>query len=138
LVFGAIVYSGVVSSLMVLFGHHLSGVIERTQQSEAELRSAVDWFRGAAGQAEDASTIAEKKQKLRLKLQALLLWWREYCWQLVLTTRDPGRAGAGTMMGRGGGYRLQAATSFLVSKFNSMSTLLGSRTKICQRVLPGT
>jgi hypothetical protein len=33
LVFGAIVYSGVVSSLMVLFGHHLSGVIERTQQS---------------------------------------------------------------------------------------------------------
>ena len=71
---------------MVLFGHHLSGVIERTQQSEAELRSAVDSFRDAEGQAEDGSGIAEKKQTLQLKLQAALLWWREYCWQLVLTT----------------------------------------------------
>jgi vitamin B12/bleomycin/antimicrobial peptide transport system ATP-binding/permease protein len=86
LVIGAIAYSGVVSSLMVLFGHHLSGVIERTQQSEAELRSTVDSFRGADGQEGDASSMAEKKQKLQLKLQAVLLWWREYCWQLVLTT----------------------------------------------------
>jgi ABC-type uncharacterized transport system fused permease/ATPase subunit len=71
---------------MVLFGHHLSGVIERTQQSEAELRSAVDSFRSAEGQAGDSSSIAGKKQKLQLKLQSVLLWWREYCWQLVLTT----------------------------------------------------
>ena len=54
LVFGVIIYSGVVSSLMVLFGHHLTGVIERMNQSEAELRTAIDAFRGGDGQAEDA------------------------------------------------------------------------------------
>jgi ABC-type uncharacterized transport system fused permease/ATPase subunit len=71
---------------MVLFGHHLSGVIERTNQSEAELRTAVDAFRDGNGQGEDASGIASKKQTLQLKLRAVLLWWREYCWQLVLIT----------------------------------------------------
>jgi vitamin B12/bleomycin/antimicrobial peptide transport system ATP-binding/permease protein len=86
LVFGAMIYSGVVSSLMVLFGHHLSGVIERTNQSEAELRTAVDAFRDGNGQAVDASGIAFKKRTLQLKLRAVLLWWREYCWQLVLIT----------------------------------------------------
>ncbi len=86
LVFGAIIYSGAVSSLMVLFGHHLSGVIERTNQSEAELRTAVDSFRGGDGQPDDAAGFADKKQTLQLKLQAVLLWWREYCWQLVRTT----------------------------------------------------
>jgi vitamin B12/bleomycin/antimicrobial peptide transport system ATP-binding/permease protein len=86
LVFGAMIYSGVVSSLMVLFGHHLSGVIERTNQSEAELRTAVDAFRDGNGQAVDASGIAFKKHTLQLKLRAVLLWWREYCWQLVLIT----------------------------------------------------
>ena len=34
--------------------------------------------------------------------------------------------------------KTQAAISFLVSKFSSISTLLGSRRKICQRVLLGT
>ena len=87
LVFGAIIYSGVVSSLMVLFGHHLSGVIERTNQSEAEFRAAVDCLsRTATGKREDAQGVADKKQTLQLKLQAVLLWWREYCWQLVRTT----------------------------------------------------
>jgi ABC-type uncharacterized transport system fused permease/ATPase subunit len=71
---------------MVLFGHHLSGVIERTQQSEAELRSAVDSFRGPDRPADDAAGFADKKQTLQLKLQTVLLWWREYCWQLVLIT----------------------------------------------------
>ena len=34
--------------------------------------------------------------------------------------------------------KTQAAISFLVSKLSSISTLLGSRKKICQRVLLGT
>ena len=86
LVFGAIIYSGVVSSLMVLLGHHLSGVIGFTNQSEAELRTAINSFRGGDGQAQDALGVVDKKQTLQLKLQAVLVWWREYCWQLVLTT----------------------------------------------------
>jgi len=65
----------------------VTGAGERPERrSEAELRSTVDSFRGADGQEGDASSMAEKKQKLQLKLQAVLLWWREYCWQLVLTT----------------------------------------------------
>jgi ABC-type uncharacterized transport system fused permease/ATPase subunit len=28
----------------------------------------------------------DKQQVLQLKLQAVLLWWREFCWQLVRTT----------------------------------------------------
>ena len=44
LVFGAIIYSGAVSSLMVVFGHHLSAVIERTNQGEAEFRAAVNFL----------------------------------------------------------------------------------------------
>ena len=46
LVFGVVVYSGVVSGLMLLFGHHLTGVIERMNQSEAEFRAAADAFQG--------------------------------------------------------------------------------------------
>ena len=38
----------------------------------------------------------------------------------------------------GGIRKFQAAVSFLVSKFSSISTLLGSRRKICQRALLGT
>lgn len=86
LVFGVILYSGLVSTLMVMFGHHLTGVIERTNQAEAEFRAAVDDFRELAGQHETAPGDLDKRQVLQLKLQAVLLWWREFCWQLVRTT----------------------------------------------------
>jgi putative ATP-binding cassette transporter len=86
LVFGVIIYSGAVSVLMVVFGHHLTGVIERMNQSEAEFRAAADAFRAQAenGRAEASDT--EKQESLQLKLQAVLLWWREFLWQLVRTT----------------------------------------------------
>lgn len=86
LVFGVILYSGVVSSLMIFFGHHLTSVIERTNQAEAELRAAADAFRQDAEQQNAKTSDAEKRQALQLKLQAVLLWWREFCWQLVRTT----------------------------------------------------
>ena len=83
LVFGVIIYSGAVSGLMMFFGHHLTGIIERMNQSEAEFRAAADAFR-----AEEASKTsdADKRQAVQLKLRAVLLWWREFCWQLVRTT----------------------------------------------------
>jgi ABC-type uncharacterized transport system fused permease/ATPase subunit len=84
LVFGVILYSGGVSVLMVLFGHHLSDVSERMSQSEAEFRASVDAFRAAP--AVPAPDHTDMRSRLQLTLQAVLLWWREYCWQLVRTT----------------------------------------------------
>jgi putative ATP-binding cassette transporter len=86
LVFAVIIYSGGVSALMVLSGRHLTGVSERVNQTEAEFRSAIDAFREDAEHADVAVSGIDKRQKLRLKLQTVLLWWREYCWQLIRTT----------------------------------------------------
>jgi ABC-type uncharacterized transport system fused permease/ATPase subunit len=86
LVFGVIIYSGFVSALMVFFGHYLTGVTERTNQAEAEFRAAVDVFGEAPEPVEVTKSDPEKRQILQLKLQAVLLWWREFCWQLVHTT----------------------------------------------------
>ena len=86
LVFGVVIYSGAVSALMVFFGHHLTGVIERTNQAEAEFRAAVDAFREEGEHLTPRSSDIDKRQILQLKLQAVLLWWREFCWQLVRTT----------------------------------------------------
>lgn len=86
LVFGVIIYSSVVSALMIFFGHHLTGVIERMNQSEAEFRAAADAFRDGTENAAAKTSDADKRQVLQLKLQATLLWWREFLWQLVRTT----------------------------------------------------
>jgi vitamin B12/bleomycin/antimicrobial peptide transport system ATP-binding/permease protein len=82
LVFGVIIYSGMVSGLMLLFGYHLTSVIERMNQSEAEFRAAADAFQGANTQTSDS----DKRHTVQLKLHAVLLWWREFLWQLVRTT----------------------------------------------------
>jgi ABC-type uncharacterized transport system fused permease/ATPase subunit len=85
-VFGVIIYSGAVSALMIFFGHHLTGVIERMNQSEAEFRAAADAFRDGTEEATVKATDADRRHTLQLKLQATLLWWREFLWQLVRTT----------------------------------------------------
>lgn len=86
LVLGVIVYSSVMSALMVFFGHHLTGVIERMNQTEAEFRAAADAFREEPKHADSKADDAAITDTLWLKLQAVLLWWREFCWQLVRTT----------------------------------------------------
>jgi len=86
LVIGVILYSGAMSTLMILVGHHMTGVIERMNQSEAEFRAAADAFRGEKVVDEAASIDGEKRNALWLRLQTVLLWWREFCWQLVRTT----------------------------------------------------
>jgi ABC-type uncharacterized transport system fused permease/ATPase subunit len=86
LVLGVIIYSGAMSALMIFFGHHLTSVIERMNQTEAEFRAAADAFREEAEQGVVKPDGAAKRDTLWLKLQAVLLWWREFCWQLVRTT----------------------------------------------------
>jgi ABC-type uncharacterized transport system fused permease/ATPase subunit len=86
LVFAVIIYSGLVTTLMILFGRYLSAVSERVNQTEAEFRAAVDAFRNESSAREGGSEGMDKRQIFQLKLQSVLLWWREYCWQLVRTT----------------------------------------------------
>jgi ABC-type uncharacterized transport system fused permease/ATPase subunit len=86
LVLGVIAYSTTMSTLMVFVGHHLTGVIERTNQSEAEFRAAADAFRKEAEDEAVHTSDVDKRNTLFLKLQGVLLWWREFCWQLVRTT----------------------------------------------------
>jgi ABC-type uncharacterized transport system fused permease/ATPase subunit len=81
-----ILYSGLVSALMLFFGHHLTGVIERMNQSEAEFRAAADAFREAGQNRQAVVSDTNKRESVQLKLQAALLWWREFSWQLVRTT----------------------------------------------------
>lgn len=86
LVIGVILYSTLMSGLMIMVGHHLAAVIERLNQSDAELRVAADAFRGEPGLEQKHLVNGEKRSELSLKLQATLLWWRELCWQLMRTT----------------------------------------------------
>jgi ABC-type uncharacterized transport system fused permease/ATPase subunit len=86
LVFAVILYSGGISALMILFGHHLTDVSERMSQTEAEFRAAVDAFRGISDGSPTTAQDTDLRPKAQLSLQAVLLWWREYCWQLVRTT----------------------------------------------------
>lgn len=86
LVIGVIVYSSVVSALMIFVGHHLTGVIERMNQAEAEFRAAADAFREEGAREEVRTGDGEKRRTLWLRLQTVLLWWREFAWQLVRTT----------------------------------------------------
>jgi len=85
LVFGVIIYSGAVSALMMLFGYHLTSVIERMNQSEAEFRAAADAI-GGSGSAEQSTSDATKRTTAEIKLRSVLRRWREFLWQLVRTT----------------------------------------------------
>ena len=85
LVIGVILYSTLMSGLMAVVGHHLAGVIERLNQSDAELREAANAFRGEPN-GDGPFAENDKRTELSLKLQAALLWWRELCWQLMRTT----------------------------------------------------
>ena len=86
LVIGVIVYSSVMSGLMMLIGRNLTGVIERTNQSEAEFRAAVNSFRDEESPEGPKLANGDKRSVLWLRFQAVLLWWREFCGQLTRTT----------------------------------------------------
>lgn len=86
LVVGVILYSSAMSAIMIFIGHHLTGVIERMNQAEAEFRAAADAFREEGVREEEKTVDGEKRRTLWLRLQTVLLWWREFCWQLVRTT----------------------------------------------------
>jgi hypothetical protein len=51
-----------------------------------EFRAAIDAFREEDKHRQIVQSDDEKRQTVQLKPQAVLLWWRELCWQLVHTT----------------------------------------------------
>jgi vitamin B12/bleomycin/antimicrobial peptide transport system ATP-binding/permease protein len=86
LVIGVILYSGFFSGMMIMLGHHLTGVVETKNQAEAEFRSAVDLVR-QAGERTDADIAGTADLRtLRLAVRTALLRWRNLCWQIVRTT----------------------------------------------------
>jgi len=74
LVIGVILYSSAMSALMIMVGHHMTGVIERMNQSEAEFRAAADAFREEGVREEAKTADGEKRRTLWLRLQTVLLW----------------------------------------------------------------
>jgi len=86
LVLGVILYSGLVSMLMILVGHHMTSVIEHMNQSEAEFRASVDAFHIEAGSDEPITDDAEKRDTMLVRLTVVVMWWRALCGQLMRTT----------------------------------------------------
>jgi ABC-type uncharacterized transport system fused permease/ATPase subunit len=84
LVIGVIGYSSLMTSLMLLFGRSMSGVIERKNQAEAEFRAAAEILRG--DRQESAAQALASRGVLLANLRDVLRSWRELCWQLVNTT----------------------------------------------------
>ncbi|MFO1111791.1 MAG: SbmA/BacA-like family transporter [Bradyrhizobium sp.] len=86
LVISVAVYSGIVTSAMLLVGARLSRVIKQKDQREAELITAAHLLRdigeGTAHQAQEADV----KQGLRDALGRTINQWRHLCWQLMRTT----------------------------------------------------
>jgi len=86
LVIGVIIYSTVMSSLMILFGHHLTGVIEHMNQTEAEFRAAADAFREEGEHTHKSEDDPDMRRAFWRKLQGVMASWRDFLWQLVRTT----------------------------------------------------
>jgi len=84
LVLGVIVYSTLMTGLMLVFGRRLTSVIETRNQAEAEFRAAAEILRG--GRAETADEALAHKGELLVHLGGVLRSWRDFAWQLVNTT----------------------------------------------------
>jgi ABC-type uncharacterized transport system fused permease/ATPase subunit len=84
LVIGVIIYSTIMTSLMLLMGRRMPGVIEKKNQAEAEFRAAAEILRGDHPEPHGASD--DGKWILLQRLAGVMQGWRELCWQLVKTT----------------------------------------------------
>jgi putative ATP-binding cassette transporter len=84
LVIGVIVYSTIMTTLMLVFGQRMTGVIESKNQAEAEFRAAAEILRG--GLTESRSATSDEHRTLLRSLQSVLRSWRELCWQLTAAT----------------------------------------------------
>ena len=86
LVGSVIVYSGIVTSAMLLVGSPLMKVIQIKNQAEAELITAANLLRDIGEGVIPQVREPEVKQGLSHAVQNVLAQWRRLCWQLMRTT----------------------------------------------------
>lgn len=84
LVIGVILYSTIMTSLMLLMGRRMQSVIEGKNQAEAEFRAAAEVMRGDHPETpRQARTIRERLQQ---RLDGVMASWRDLRTQLIKTT----------------------------------------------------
>jgi ABC-type uncharacterized transport system fused permease/ATPase subunit len=86
LVVGVAIYSGLVTSAMLVVGSPLPRVIQIKNQSEAELIIAAHLFRDIGEGVTSREQESGVKVDLWRALQNTLAQWRRLCWQLMRTT----------------------------------------------------
>lgn len=84
LVLGVIVYSTLMTSLMLLMGRRMQSVIESKNQAEAEFRAAAEVMRGDLPQ--PLAPPATIGAKLQQRLGRVMMVWRDLRTQLIKTT----------------------------------------------------
>lgn len=84
LVIGVIVYSTLMTSMMLLMGRRMQNVIESKNQAEAEFRAAAEVMRG--DQPEVPGQAASTATKLQQRLGSVMAVWRDLRTQLIKTT----------------------------------------------------
>ena len=86
LVISVVVYSGLITTTMLLVGAPLPRVIAHKNQAEAELITAAHGVRDIGEGLAPAHNKARAQHQLWVALKAVLVQWRRLCWQLVRTT----------------------------------------------------
>lgn len=86
LVVSVAVYSGIITTAMVLVGSPLTRVIQVKNQTEAELITAANLLRDIGEGVTPRTLEPEVKRGLWQALQNTIAQWRRLCWQLMRTT----------------------------------------------------
>lgn len=86
LVGSVIIYSGLVTAVMVLMGSPLTRIIQIKNQTEAELINAANLLRDLGEGVLPELKEPDVERGLRGALQNVLTQWRYLCWQLMRTT----------------------------------------------------
>ncbi len=86
LVISVVVYSGMVTSAMLLVGSPLTRIIKLKDQREAELITAAHLLRDLGEGVTPQAKESEVTQSLRAALGNAIEQWRRLCWQLMRTT----------------------------------------------------
>ncbi len=84
LVLSVVLYSGFFSGTMILLGRHLTEVVERKNQAEAEFRATADLLRQTE-RATAPRAVANRKA-LWMAVHGVLLRWRDLGFELARTT----------------------------------------------------
>ncbi len=86
LVIFAIIYSMLVTSVMIFIGDHLRDAVEGKNHGEAELRAASSRLREHGERTLHLDREKEEARAVKTMLNNVIEFWRILCWQLMRTT----------------------------------------------------